>query len=305
MTFIESILARFHTVTVTTYRRFPTHTKTTLMSTVRKYNFTLPIPRTHSSMFEMSDEQDFSLMNWIIPPPPGSTQELQDSDITVASPPPPSPGHDFISSPPVELSDKMFDEFEIDGLVVPPPPLGSSFDEVIKIVSPPPVHKKDSSKKRTIESYDHETTGVDINTKKLDNLSLSDGDERHDEVVVMEPDRHQTRRLNSSESWGSLAFEFDSDSTNYNSESMISCYSLSNDSQRTSEDDLFEEQPKELLGGEIDKHFGQRVTMGLKENTKEQDVKQKTVCAEETVVSQRNRQATNGNDHLKDTLQPL
>lgn len=199
---------------------------------------------------EFVDDQDLSLMDWIIPPPPGSTQELQDSDITIASPPPLSPSScEYICSPPVGLCEKMFDESDIVGLIVPPPPLGS-LDELNMV-------KQDFGKRLERENI-QDIRDFEINTRKFDNLSLND-EHQHVEIVTL-PERHPARRVHSSGSSSSQNFDFDSDSANYYSESMVSCYSLSNDSQRSSEDELFEEEPKVNL----EKPLIQTITLDLK-----------------------------------------
>lgn len=211
-----------------------------------------------SQEIAFANYQDISLMDWIIPPPPGSTRELQESDITVASPPPLSP--DPISSPPVELAG--FDELEIDGLVVPPPPLGPSLDELIKIVSPPPDKQTTYNKiwdGPVIQS--NVTKEIDTNTKEFERLSLNDGQQND----LTFPEGNSRRRIHSSESSSSQAFDFDSDSANYYSESMVSCYSLSNDSQRTSEDELFEET-KVVLSEKVEKPFMQTVIGDLQDS---------------------------------------
>lgn len=76
-------------------------------------------------------DRSYSPSDWIIPPPPSPTPELQEADIRIVSPPPLSPT-------PVE--DDLDDELR--HLIVPPPP--SSVDTLpivsgIRIVSPPPL----------------------------------------------------------------------------------------------------------------------------------------------------------------------
>ncbi|XP_031554978.1 uncharacterized protein LOC116291888 [Actinia tenebrosa] len=189
------------------------------------------------------DFQEFSLMDWIIPSPPGSTEELLDSDIFVASPPPISPTFKSISSPPVELNDNLFNELEIDGMILPPPPMASSFRSVIRIVSPPPSHVDGSIQKEepisTGKYKENIINDIEKNRQKLENLKLEDSKNVADDEFVPV----NLTQCRSSESSSSIFTD------DYNSAgSMVSCYSLSNDSQRTSEDEFFDDERNEVFG---------------------------------------------------------
>ena len=94
------------------------------------------LPREHLSLNDSEDiirvlDRSYSPSDWIIPPPPSPTPELQKADIRIVSPPPPSP---------TLVKDELDDELK--HLIVPPPP--SSADSLpiisdIRIVSPPPL----------------------------------------------------------------------------------------------------------------------------------------------------------------------
>ncbi|KAL9973621.1 hypothetical protein ACROYT_G020099 [Oculina patagonica] len=88
----------------------------------------------------------YSPSDWIIPPPPSPTPELQEADIRIVSPPPLSPT-------PVE--NELDDELK--HLIVPPPP--SSVDTMpiasgIRIVSPPPLDDTDNGLDHLLYDYD-------------------------------------------------------------------------------------------------------------------------------------------------------